>query len=224
MDPVITGDTPHTPSVTKPKTETKGISSDFETFLKMLTVQMQNQDPLDPVDSADYATQLATFSGVEQQVQTNELLRAMSGQLVSSGLSDLATWVGKEVRTDEAIEFTGTPLTIIPAIANGADSARLIVSDQTGARIQSIPIPTDGVPLDWTGRTQDGHSVPNGTYKFEVESIVHGETIATNPASSYGKVAEVRIDQGNSLVVLASGQVLPSSAITAIRDPALTNG
>jgi flagellar basal-body rod modification protein FlgD len=50
------------------------ISSDFETFLKMLTVQMQNQDPLNPVDSSDYATQLATFSGVEQQVQTNDLL------------------------------------------------------------------------------------------------------------------------------------------------------
>ena len=41
-------------------------SSDFETFLKMLTVQMQNQDPLNPVESTDYAVQLATFSGVEQ--------------------------------------------------------------------------------------------------------------------------------------------------------------
>ena len=38
------------------------ISADFETFLKMLTVQMQNQDPLNPVDSSDYATQLATFT------------------------------------------------------------------------------------------------------------------------------------------------------------------
>ena len=47
------------------------LSSDFETFLKMLTVQLENQDPLNPVDSADYAVQLATFSGVEQQVQTN---------------------------------------------------------------------------------------------------------------------------------------------------------
>ncbi len=49
-----------------PKNESSSnISADFETFLKMLTVQMQNQDPLNPVDSSDYATQLATFSGVE---------------------------------------------------------------------------------------------------------------------------------------------------------------
>ena len=44
------------------------LSSDFETFLRMLTTQLQNQDPLNPVDSADFAVQLATFSSVEQQV------------------------------------------------------------------------------------------------------------------------------------------------------------
>ena len=43
------------------------INSDFETFLKMLTAQMENQDPLNPIESSDYAVQLATFSGVEQQ-------------------------------------------------------------------------------------------------------------------------------------------------------------
>ena len=58
------------------------VSSDFETFLKMLTVQMQNQDPLNPVDSSDYAIQLATFSGVEQQVKTNDLLASLGQQRV----------------------------------------------------------------------------------------------------------------------------------------------
>lgn len=64
-------------------TSKKEISSDFETFLRMLTVQMQNQDPLDPVDSSDYAVQLATFSNVERQVQTNDLLRELKGSLAS---------------------------------------------------------------------------------------------------------------------------------------------
>ena len=72
-----------------------GISSDFETFLRMLTAQMKNQDPLNPVESADFATQLATFSGVEQAVLTNDLLRGLSLQI---GVSGLASWVGKEVR------------------------------------------------------------------------------------------------------------------------------
>ena len=62
------------------------ISSDFETFLKMLTTQMQNQDPLNPIESSDYAVQLATFSGVEQQVRTNQLLADLANQMGSSGL------------------------------------------------------------------------------------------------------------------------------------------
>lgn len=46
-------------------------SSDFETFLKMLTTQIKNQDPLNPMEGTEFAVQLATFSGVEQQVMTN---------------------------------------------------------------------------------------------------------------------------------------------------------
>jgi len=78
---------------------TKEISSDFETFLKMLTVQLENQDPLNPVDSADYAVQLATFSGVEQQVQTNDLLKQLATQLGTGSIAQMASWVGMEART-----------------------------------------------------------------------------------------------------------------------------
>ena len=55
--------------------ETSLIGNDFNTFLVMLTTQLQNQDPLNPIESSDYAVQLATFSGVEQQVRTNQLLQ-----------------------------------------------------------------------------------------------------------------------------------------------------
>jgi len=65
-----------------PTTTRTEISSDFETFLRMLTVQMQNQDPLNPVDSSDYAVQLATFSSVEQQVQTNVQPGADNAQII----------------------------------------------------------------------------------------------------------------------------------------------
>ncbi len=77
-------------------TSKKAISSDFETFLKMLTVQMQNQDPLNPVDSSDYAVQLATFSSVEQQVLTNDILRSLSDQIGGGSIQQLAGWIGME--------------------------------------------------------------------------------------------------------------------------------
>ena len=63
------------------------ISSDFETFLLMLTTQLENQDPLNPIESQDFAVQLATFSGVEQQVLTNDLLSDLGQGFGSSGHS-----------------------------------------------------------------------------------------------------------------------------------------
>ena len=68
--PTMTTPTPTaTPVQTPPVPPQTGvISSDFQTFLTMLTTQLQNQDPLNPVESSDFAVQLATFSGVEQQV------------------------------------------------------------------------------------------------------------------------------------------------------------
>ena len=57
----------------------------------MLTVQMENQDPLNPVDSADYAVQLATFSSVEQQLRTNDLLSSLAATMASGGIEFLGS-------------------------------------------------------------------------------------------------------------------------------------
>lgn len=56
------------------KIETAEYANQFEVFLKMLTTQIKNQDPLNPMENTEFAVQLATFTGVEQQVQTNLLL------------------------------------------------------------------------------------------------------------------------------------------------------
>ena len=102
------------PGLATQATDSREISSDFETFLRMLTVKMENQDPLNPVDSSDYAVQLATFSGVEQQVQTNDLLRSLATQLVSGGMAQMAAWVGKEARAPTAAYFDGGAITLAP--------------------------------------------------------------------------------------------------------------
>ena len=64
----------------------------------MMTVQMENQDPLNPMESSEFAVQLATFSGVEQQIRTNDLLASMIASQTAGGLAELANWVGMEAR------------------------------------------------------------------------------------------------------------------------------
>ena len=64
MDAITTTPAQTVSTRSQTSSEQTGDSSDYETFLKMLTVQMQNQDPLNPVESSDFAAQLATFSSV----------------------------------------------------------------------------------------------------------------------------------------------------------------
>lgn len=87
--------------------------AEFDTFLKMLTAQLKNQDPLNPMEGTDFAVQLATFSGVEQQTQTNKLLNQLVTQLGNGGgLGQTANWIGKEARTTEPVWFGDTALTL----------------------------------------------------------------------------------------------------------------
>ena len=80
--------------------QTKAVlSSDFETFLKMLTAQARFQDPLEPIDSSEYAAQLAQFSMVEQQVLSNDLLAQLGAQLGNGAIGQMASWIGMEART-----------------------------------------------------------------------------------------------------------------------------
>jgi flagellar basal-body rod modification protein FlgD len=194
------------------------IGSDFETFLKMLTTQLKNQDPLNPMDSSDFAVQLATFSSVEQQVLTNELLTALPGQMGQMGLAQLATWVGMEARAATPVQFDGFPVTVNPAPLATADAARLSVHDEGGVLVQSIPIPLSSEPYAWTGRDATGQSLPNGVYRLTIESLSLGQVVDSTTPETYSRIQEARIDAGATILVMANGAMVDAALITALRE------
>ena len=193
------------------------IASDFDTFLRMLTVQMQNQDPLNPIESSDYAVQLATFSGVEQQVQTNNLLNALLAQMGVSGMTELAGWVGHEARAPVSAMFNGSPITISPNPVADADRVELIVRDSSGLEVQRSVIPASAEPIEWVGTTLDNAPLPNGLYSFVVESTKDGEVVASSQAEVYATVREIRSEGGQTVLVFDGGQTVPVSSVTALR-------
>jgi flagellar basal-body rod modification protein FlgD len=118
---------------------TSVLSSDFETFIKMLTTQAKYQDPLEPIDSSEYAAQLAQFSMVEQQVQSNELLAHLTEQLGGSNMAGMANWIGMEARTAAPTYFDGAPITVAPTIPIGADECSLWFTMMTVHRCNDKP-------------------------------------------------------------------------------------
>lgn len=195
------------------------LSSDFETFLQMLTAQARYQDPLEPIDSSEYAAQLAQFSMVEQQVLSNDLLQALSSQLDASSIGQIAGWIGMEARTTAAVPFDGSPLTVTPQTQTGADEAILIAYNSDGDEVDRRQIPTTGEPVEWTGRAADGTAFPNGLYSFKVEHRAVGQTLGVTTAETYARITEARRQGSETIFVLEGGSTVTTNDVSALREP-----
>jgi flagellar basal-body rod modification protein FlgD len=193
------------------------INSDFQTFLKMLTTQARNQDPLNPTDSSQYAQQLATFSGVEQQVRTNSLLESLASQFGTNGLAQFASWVGMEAMVTAAVPFDGAPLVLYPAPAAGADQAVLVALDSAGREVARSPAPVGNDPVLWAGSDSAGQPLVRGLYSFRLESYAAGELIGTTEVASYTRITEVRSGAAGISLVLSGGSEVMAAGISALR-------
>lgn len=210
---------PTSAQTTKEKPAGGMISSDFQTFLLMLTTQMQNQDPLNPIESSDYAVQLATFSGVEQQVRTNQLLEGLAAQMGVAGISQLAGWVGLEARAAAPVAFDGAPLTLAPNPATGADQALLVVKDASGNTVARDPLAVSDTPIQWDGSRLNGSRLPAGLYSFEIESYNSGVLLSSNPVEAYAEILEARGTPEGTVLVLRGGATIAATDVTALRQP-----
>ncbi|MBR9837554.1 MAG: flagellin biosynthesis protein FlgD [Rhodobacteraceae bacterium] len=193
------------------------LSSDFETFLKMLTTQMQNQDPLNPLDTTEYATQLATFSSVEQQVLTNDLLKELTGVIGGNQFQELAGWIGKQALSDAPVFYGGAPIVLRPEYANGADSARLVVRDSGGWEVQTLTLDMSDPVIAWVGVDDLGDPLPSGVYSFQIESLSGSGVIGRSDAQVYNPIIEVRQQNGEVMLTLSDGSEIRASDVTALR-------
>jgi flagellar basal-body rod modification protein FlgD len=208
-----------TSTTTASGTQKAALSSDFETFLRMLTTQMQNQDPLNPMESTEFATQLATFSSVEQQTRSNELLTAMAAQLGIIGMTQIAGWVGMEARTAGPVWVEDSPVDFTPDPAPAADRMAIVVRDEGGAQVGRYEMAASDEPLSWTPVGHDGEPLTAGAYSFELESVNGGDVIATDRLATYTRIAEVRNEDGTTVLVLKGGVTALPGEINALRQP-----
>ncbi|APE44983.1 hypothetical protein BOO69_17390 [Sulfitobacter alexandrii] len=212
------------PGTQSPAPGTRGsvLSSDFETFLKMLTAQARFQDPLEPLDSSQYAAQLAQFSMVEQQVLSNDLLQALSGQLSAGGMAQMSGWIGMEALSTAPVYFDGSPITITPNPAAISDEVFLVVYDDTGTEVQRSALPISAEPFEWAGVADDGSPFANGLYTLEIESRADGEVVLTDPVETYNRITEARVQDGQTILILEGGAAVLASAVSGLRDPDAT--
>lgn len=212
----MTAITPLGTATPQPKTGA-AITSDFTTFLKMLTTQMQNQDPLNPIDSTDYATQLATFSGVEQQVRTNTLLSDLGQQFGLLGMAQLAGWVGQEARSAGPVWMGGNPVSVQLEPAAGATRAMLVARDAAGNVAAREEVPVTAGDYQWLGGDMTGNPLPTGPYRLTVESWNGDRQLATTAVQSYARITEARNGPDGVTLLLEGGISVKATEVTALR-------
>ncbi|MBR9841788.1 MAG: flagellar basal body rod modification protein [Rhodobacteraceae bacterium] len=218
MDSVTSTNTA-TPQTAQTTATATSEASDYETFLKMLTVQMQNQDPLNPVESSDFAAQLANFSSVEQQVLTNDLLTSIAARLANSDFAALADWVGMEARSANAAYFDGEAITVPAKPDPAADRSELVVKDANGLEIYRSAVDSSVSEVTWSGLNQSGVEAPSGLYSLHLEGFSSGESLGLTSLETYGRVQEARIGDDGLTLILAGGQTVLADDVTALRAP-----
>jgi len=210
---------PATSTATKPQTGAKpAISSDFDTFLRLLTAQISNQNPMDPMKAEEFSVQLATFSGVEQQVQTNDLLKSLLQGAAGEDFTAMTGWIGREVRAVMPVQFEGGPVSLDPKRAVGGDTHQLVARDSAGVEVMRQQIDGTGSPITWTGIQADGTLVPSGAYTFSTESFVDNELVAESQVAGYARVSEIRFDAAGPILALSGGIEIQASQVSAVRD------
>lgn len=224
MPPSVTSTMPATaPSAPAATKATPGIAQNFEAFLLLLTTQLKNQSPLDPLDTNQFTQQLVQFAAVEQQMRGNASLSGILDSTKAANASLSANFVGKLVSADGAssrLKNGAAQWVLNPA--RDATQATITISNQAGGAVATITKPLTNGPQTfvWDGTLSTGGKAPDGAYTISVTARdAAGQTVRVN-TEVVGNVDGVDLS-GDAPVLHVGAAQVPLKNVKMIIDPAL---
>jgi flagellar basal-body rod modification protein FlgD len=182
------------------------IAGNFDTFLRLLTTQLQNQNPLDPLDTNQFTQQLVSFAGVEQQLRQNEQLESLV-KLSKIGHNTTAmSFVGLHVTAEGSTSELKDGLAVWYLSSNAPAQATISVVDKNGSTIftEQKTLDSGTQPYEWNGRTSTGGIAPAGAYKIVVTAKdATGQTVPIGTSFS-GIVDQVDVSGDEPLLLIGA--------------------
>lgn len=181
-------------------------------FLKLLTTQLANQNPLDPMDNQAFIAQLAQFATVEQQSQMNATLESLLVAQASSNQTNVASLVGKEISFTSKHIAVGDvgEVEINGRLSAPAAKISAIITDQNGRTVRSIVLPGDRaageLSLSWDGLDTAGNRVKPGTY-----------TVTLTAEDASGKAVNVSTNGKGRATGVSFSEGFPQLIINGVR-------
>ena len=182
---------------TAPTTQQQ-IGEEFFSFIQLLTAQVRNQDPLAPLDSTQFVEQLATFSSLEQQVETNQSLQSIATMISDLNAVFASEWIGQDVAVaSDWVPYNGSSVEFSADLPSIADEAVLSVRDTDGNLIWTETLEPGAGSYTWDGRTQSGvPAAADELYEFTVGVFRNDELVGTVTPRFLTTVTDVSTENG----------------------------
>ncbi|QDW36867.1 flagellar biosynthesis protein FlgD [Bradyrhizobium sp. KBS0727] len=219
--PVVSGTTPlPTSSTGSSLSSTTGatLAGNFQTFLTLLTTQLQNQNPLSPLDTNQFTQQLVQFAGVEQQLKTNDQLGSLISLQQTAQSTQALGLVGKTAVVDgSTANLTNASATWDVSVPKDAN-LNLTVTNSAGQTVFSNTYSVkagDNQPFVWNGKGTDGTQWPDGKYTLNATATdSNGQTVGV-ATRLQGTVSSVDLTQSPPLLTI-NGQTYTVNQVKAI--------
>jgi flagellar basal-body rod modification protein FlgD len=183
------------------------IAGNFQTFLTLLTTQLQNQNPLDPLDTNQFTQQLVQFAQVEQQLRSNDQLATLVSLQKTTQATAALSFVGQTVVVDGATAQLANNQATWSFTSPKPATATITIKDSTGqvAYTGSYTLQAGPQNFQWDGKGQDGTQWPAGAYTMSITAKdANGQSVAI-PTEAQGVVDSVDLTQ-NPPVISIGGQ------------------
>lgn len=197
------------------------LQDDLNRFLSLLTTQLKNQDPLDPMDSNEFTSQLVQFASVEQQIYQNSNLEQLVALAQTNQVSSLVDFIGKQIEVagttkfpleDSQAQFTYT----MPA---GAKSASIIIRDANGLTVyeQDANLEQGAHSFQWDGRDRNGGTAPDGQYSVLVSGLDHQGELLDISTTVFGRVTGIGVENGQTTMFMGDIEV-PQTLVLSVKE------
>jgi flagellar basal-body rod modification protein FlgD len=201
------------------KSSSTQLSDNYDTFLQLLTTQLQHQSPLEPLDANKFTDQLVQYSAVEQQIKTNESLEDLKSIIASQNAASLVSYVGAEVTAQgNSAALKDGKAKWMFSTSTQADTMQVDIRNDAGAVVATRTIrPSDkDHTFEWDGKANDGTTLANGTYRVTVTAKdANGANVPVTTKVS-GIVSEIDFTTQDP-TLLINGMKVPASSILSVR-------
>lgn len=197
-------------------------SGDFNMFLKLLTTQMQNQDPLDPMQTSEYTQQLVQYSQVEQTIQQTDTLKSILARLSTQDMAQASGFIGREAVFASAQSglSASAPASWSYRAERPVASLVATITDAAGKVVDSRTLDASGTEgrFAWNGTAVSGATLPEGAYTLALLGKDNAGNEVKVDVSSVGMVRDVTTGSGG-ISLGVNGIALPASALVKVTQP-----